>query len=131
MRSTNFALLVAALLYAAVASGQQSASYERVLLPVVITGQVPGAFGSQWTTRISVLNNAGQNAVDIQGYASYPHGCANLCGHAFTRPGVTFYPSILVAGAVTQGAILLIDRLYSDNVEVHLRVQDVSRQSQT
>ncbi len=124
------AIVVASLLCGPAAIADEAVSYERLLLPVVITGQLPGAFGSQWTTRVSILNNTGQDTVDIQGYASYPHGCPILCGHDFTRANVTFYPS-LVPGAVTQGAILRIDRRYSDNVEVHLRVQDVSRQSQT
>ncbi|MDP9361074.1 MAG: hypothetical protein M3P29_06440 [Acidobacteriota bacterium] len=123
------AIVVASFLCAAAAAGQQSVSYERVLLPVVITSQVPGAFGSQWTTRVSILNNSGQG-VDIQGYAGYPRGCPILCGQPITLAGITFYPSI-APGAITQGAILRIDRRYSDNVEVHLRVQDVSRQSQT
>jgi len=29
---------------------QRGATYERVLLPIVIQGELPGALGSRWTT---------------------------------------------------------------------------------
>ena len=122
-------LIVTSLLCTTSVSADESIQYERVLLPVTTKGELPGDLGSRWTTRVSILNNTG-NVVDIQGYASYPHGCPILCGHELTAPGITFYPSV-APGAVTQGAILRIERRYSEGVEVHLRVQDVSRQSQT
>lgn len=106
-------------------------SYERILLPVVISQELPGAFGSRWVTRMTMLNNAGQD-VDIKGYEWAPRGCGILCGpQPLTRSGVTFSPSVAAPGTFTQGAIVLVDRRYADNVEIHLRVQDVSRQGQT
>ncbi len=125
-------VLFASLLCATVATADEPAvSYERVLLPVVVKGEVAGALGSRWTTQVSILNNAGQD-VDIRGYVTAPRGCPILCNPSpLTRPAIAFYPAIASPGTVTQGAILLLDRRFSDSVEVHLRVQDISRQSQT
>jgi hypothetical protein len=129
MRLPSF--LFASLLCATVAAADDPVSYERVLLPVVVKGEVPGALGSRWTTQVSILNNSGQD-VDVKGYVTAPRGCPILCNPSpLTRPAIAFYPAIASPGAVTQGAILLLDRRFSDSVEVHLRVQDISRQSQT
>ena len=129
MRLPSF--LFASLLCATVAAADEPVSYERVLLPVVVKGEVPGALGSRWTTQLSILNNVAQD-VDVKGYVTAPRGCPILCNPSpLTRPAIAFYPAIASPGTVTQGAILLLDRRFSDSVEVHLRVQDISRQSQT
>jgi hypothetical protein len=104
-------------------------SYERILFPVVIKGEVPGAFGSRWTTRVAITNTA-DNAVFIEGYDRAPFGCPLPCPFNPTIVNTTFFPT-MIGRTLTQGGILLVDRQFSDKVEVHLRVQDLSRQAET
>jgi hypothetical protein len=113
-----------------VSAQQRGANYERVLVPIVIRNEVPGAYGSRWATRLAITNTAAQ-PVDVLGYEWAPRGCIILCAdQPLTQPGVTFYPALL-SGQFTQGAILLIDRRAANDIAVNLRVQDVSRASQT
>jgi hypothetical protein len=109
----------------------QTADFERILVPIAIKGEINGALGSRWISRLAITNTAAAR-VAIFGYDPYPGGCViALCPPVpTTPPGITFFPSVS-PGTVTQGAILKVERAFAPAVRFDLRVQDVSRQAQT
>ena len=88
---------------------EDSTTYERLLLPVVVSN-APGAFGSIWTTEVLLSNNT-DAAVSIQNVVIQPHQSVSL--PAANEPN---------------GVFLLVPR---GNVDVQLRVRDLSREAQT
>jgi hypothetical protein len=104
----------------------QSFDAEKFLMQIAIVGQVPGGYGSLWETRLTLVNH-GDSPVLI---GSIDPGCA-------------FQPCILQPVAADStlhalfgrggepGTFLLVERDRADQVAVQLRIQDVSRQSQT
>ncbi len=113
------------------AFGQPRGSgYQRLLVPIAIQGEIPGALGSLWATRVAITN-ASVGPVDILGYDWSGYGCVSICAEPpLTPAGITFLPPVS-PGKQTQGAILLVEPRHASDVAVDLRVQDVSRQSQT
>lgn len=109
----------------------QSTEFERVLVPIAVSGEVPGAFGSRWVGRLAITNTSSER-VGIYGYDPYPGGCgiATCPPVPTTPPGVTFFAGVS-PGPTTQGAILKIERGRAAAVHFNLRIQDLSRQSQT
>lgn len=108
----------------------QTTDFERILLPIVIDGEIPGAFGSRWAARLAIMNTSA-DGIRIFGYNPYPGGCVILCPPVpTTPPGITFFPSI-APGSMSQGAIIEVERRSATSVRFNLRIQDVSRQSQT
>lgn len=117
-------LLSILLAAAAQAQGVQF-PYERVLVPIMAQSVVPGAFGSLWTTQLIVRNESDQ-FVEI----SYTiAGCAIECppGRA---PRSTFGISDFLSDP-NGGEFLYIGAPGKGKVSFSLRVQDLSRQSQT
>lgn len=100
---------------------------ERVLVPVALAGQLAGANGSVWETRLSIANS-GTAAVVVDGIDP---GCGGSCVgvDAAIEPGFTIFAEPLVA----HGALSLLLRVGEggDDLTIHLRVQDVSRQAET
>jgi hypothetical protein len=65
----------------------------------------------------------------------YDAGCITvilaICSFGGTTPpSTTFFP-VVHSGSSSQGAIMLVERSYAPSIIFQLRVQDVSRQSQT
>jgi len=114
------------------ASGAIAAApvFERILLPVAVRAPINGAFGSVWTTTITILN-AADRPVDIRGYDWAPAGCGiPECGGPPPTPsGVTFFPKPLPSPL--PGSLLYVDSTAAADVHVGLRLQDLSRQSET
>ncbi len=54
MRLHHFLSFCVLIISVAAVAQQPPLQYERVLLPIAITGEVPGAFGSRWTTYVAV-----------------------------------------------------------------------------
>lgn len=106
----------------------QTVSYERILLPIVIAGELPGAFGSRWVTHVAITNTADRPVV-ILGYNPYPSGCViGVCPPVPPTPAnETFFP-VITPGQITQGAIIEVDRQFGPDVRFQLRAQDVSRE---
>lgn len=117
--------LLSLTLFALPLSGQSAP--ERVLVPLALAGQLPGANGSLWETRLAIANT-GTNTVLVEGLDPE-------CGIGFCPPevdilpGFTIFPNPLIAN----GALSLLLRVGAggDDLTVHLRVQDVSRQAET
>jgi hypothetical protein len=124
-------ILIIFALLAATANAGVPPDHQRVLMPLAISGEVPGAHGSRWTTVLSLVNTS-EHWVSISGYDWAPAGCGiATCPPApLTPPGVTFYPR-LRSGVFTQGAVFSMPVADADDVAFQLRVQDVSRQSET
>jgi hypothetical protein len=100
---------------------------ERLLVPVALRAAVPGAYGSQWETRLVVLNRT-ERPVLIEGLES---SCqVPLCPPLVVQPHATATAFPVVEGR--PGIFLRAsDTTLSHAVTAHLRVQDVSRQSET
>lgn len=103
--------------------------YEKVLLPVIITGEIPGGYGSRWATHFTMVN-AGTEPIEIEWYPRYPDGCLSpLCPMEPTPPGITFSPNFPAANLPSR--LLLVEKQKADMVRFDLRVQDISRQAET
>lgn len=107
----------------------QTSDYVRIVLPTIITEPVPGAFGSQWVTRLTVVNTG---ATPVRVYPYY-FGCMfTVCPPTPPTPaGVTFSPVVTRDSAYNMGAFLYVERQHASDIHVALRVQDLSRQAKT
>jgi hypothetical protein len=118
-------ILIAVLLASTHPAGLLAQSSERILIPFFTKAPIEGAFGSQWTTELSLLNDSGEDLA----IAGYDQGCRLAsCPPALTPPGITFFPS--PSETRLQGAYLQIypaDAI--EAVKVQLRARDLSRQS--
>lgn len=116
-------------LFLAVSS--QAQQYDRLLLPVVVEGEIAGDFGSRWTSNLA-LTNVGESPLGILGYQWAPGGCGiATCPPPPRIPmGVTFYP-ILDQDDAEHGAILLVDSARARDLRVQLRIRDRSRSLET
>jgi len=126
----NRVLLIVAmgLLFYALPGGAEPIQFEKVLLPIALQAPVKGANGSIFETRFSLLNAANQ-AVAIRGYDRC--GGISLCIDAPTPPGATFYPQLNIFNSEIPAFFMYVDEMFVRDVKMGLRVQDVSRQSQT
>ena len=52
--------------------------FDKLLLPIILSGPVPGAFGSSWVTQPS-LTNIGDSQLPVIGYDPIPDGCPFTC----------------------------------------------------
>ena len=108
---------------------QTRAMYERLLVPIVINasvGEVPGAFGSRWVTRL-VGYNASNEAIFVdQSFL----GCQITCPIRTVPPNSTFALTDFVLRSGT-GSFLHVARPHNNSVTFNLRVQDLSRQALT
>jgi hypothetical protein len=111
--------------FAQASLGAFDPAYERVLIPVVITSPVSGAFGSQWVTSLTVTNRS-TSPVQVTGYAN--GGCrTGACeGSGPVPPNTTLFPVIALPEGVNW-ALLGVDRTKTLDVAFGLRVQDTSR----
>jgi hypothetical protein len=105
------------------------ADYERLLIPVV-ANDVPGAFGSRWTTVTSVVNE-GLNFAPLDVPACERPEVTDPCfGIAPLRPfGSTKLTPFTPAGSA--GVFIGVLRWVLPDVTLHSRLQDTSRQAQT
>jgi hypothetical protein len=113
----------------AVLASLPAAAVERVLLPVAIQGEVPGAFGSRWVSEL-VITNTGLTPAEIGGSIDY--GCWGIvpCMPPSLPARATAYPRPeLLTEGIPAGFLFLHSG--ADALAIHLRVQDVSRQAQT
>lgn len=115
---------IALLLLAQVLPAQ---THEKIMIPIMIVGEVPGAFGSRFATEL-VLRNSGSRYVRV---GSHPGlACAGTCPVPPAAPGTThtlqYFPS--VDGG---GVFVYVDRPTDGEIYFNLRVKDLSRQALT
>lgn len=107
------------------------AGYEKILIPLTpnkVSG-TPGANGSRWQATLSVLN---QSTAPVQ-ILGYDQNCGlSACPPATpTGPRITFTPLLNDFQNEVQGMFLFVERSRSSDIEMQLRVRDLSRQSQS
>lgn len=116
---TRFSSLLIAVLLAAVPEARSQECFENVLLPVR-ANQVPGANGSSWQTFLTITNH-GASAAEIGRI-----GICRVepCEVSVLRPGATVTPRAYEDYvAIECGDV--------EQVEISLRVRDLSRTHQT
>ncbi|MEO8218014.1 MAG: hypothetical protein ABI718_13115 [Acidobacteriota bacterium] len=128
----RFPMIVSvALFLSGSALAQEGVQYSRVLLPISILEAfpVPGAFGSQWTTDLWVRNDAG---VPVY-MAPYYDGChlPEGCGQYPVTAGVAWRPQSVTLDVSVPGVFFQIQRPFENQVDIELRVRDLSRQSES
>ncbi len=101
----------------------------KILLPLVVEDPIPGAFGSLWTTRISLLNTASRDIL-VDGYASYPCTVEG-CTFRLTPPSITFTPQLYETSTEVEGYFLYSTAEDEPFVDVKIHAQDLSRQALT
>jgi len=108
--------------------------YEKVLLPSVVNVPQPGSFGSRWVTRLTVTNPTSH---DVDEYYALLYSSEVQQG---VQPMSTPLPANSTVevstlqddpGVGRRGIFYFIDRRFIDQIQISLRVQDLSRQSQT
>lgn len=105
----------------------QAVETERILLPTVANQPVRGAFGSLWQTKLKILN-ASSTRVAVSGIDT---ACRiPPCFAAVLEPESTI-SAIPTLGQDSGVSVLMVPRGRASDLRVHLRVQDLSRQSQT
>jgi hypothetical protein len=109
-------------------------TFEKVLLPVHQNVPQPGAYGAAFATQLTILNES-VSAIEIGGLNPL---CATLCvpmDPPKLRPGVTYVNPPLQSGAAWSeniaGVFLYLPVDHLRDVSINLRVQDLSRQSET
>lgn len=105
-----------------------TSSMERVLLPIVLFGSTttPGAFGSMWKAEVT-LHNASDGDVAIVAPNCNPFVLAPCPPPPVLQGGSTLIEPLYGF----PGAFVFIPRERVDDIDMSLRIQDVSRQSQT
>jgi hypothetical protein len=99
--------------------------YEKVLVPIMTTGLLPGAYGSMWGTSLTVRNES-DDYVEI---SSLVASCLYEC--PFGRPPHTTFPAGDYTLNPNAGEFFYVGAPGAGKVTFSLRIQDFSRQSQT
>jgi hypothetical protein len=99
-------------------------TFKRFLLPVY-TSRTSGAFGSEWKSFLLVYNGASTSA------EYYPVVCPVVPCAIGIPPHEANAPFTLYAASGTPGRLFYISNDVADKVWFNLRVQDLSRESQT
>jgi hypothetical protein len=101
-----------------------------VLLPVAFNGEIPGAFGSRWVLKLTVLNRSGRPAL-VAGFDFCP---PMLCPpeQPPTPSDVTFQPRLLLQPEqIRNGHFMAVEKSVASDVHFELRVRDLSREMET
>ena len=105
--------------------------FDKLLLPIILSGPVPGAFGSSWVTELS-LTNIGDSQLPVIGYDPIPCGCPFTCVPPDPIPAhATIYPTYRSTRPQIPGNFLWVQKGRLKELAATLRVQDLSRQLQT
>lgn len=105
-------------------------SYELVLLPIHLDGDLPGAFGAQWRTDFWLRNNGSQIATLAPWTCPEELVCLPVfpLTHAL-EPGLSIHnlPPLFAPPDGNPSRLLFVLRPGSDSVSYNLRFADVSR----
>lgn len=120
-RLFRFAVLCAGLTTSILAQG-----FDKVLLPIVIRGELPGSNESNWISILSGYNASAERVI----VRTDPTGCAILCPPGPADPFSSFTVGLFPA-IDGRGMFLHVENSKSNLVFFNLRIQDISRQSLT
>lgn len=127
-RSAALALLLTFGCVCTVAAQNTTTEFEKVLLPLTNAVPQPGAFGSRWVTVVRITNPL-SNPVLAYGWLPSNFGIPIVDPLAvLPLPEATTLAPSLREG---NGTFLFVDKQYLDGLQVTVRAQDLSRQSQT
>ncbi len=103
-----------------------STEFERILLPIAVPYELPGAFGSRWITHVTARNDNDASVI----ITPSPGGCLiTVCPTREVGAKTTVTPEFGPAGF--PGGFIWVSKPGNSRVELNLRVQDVSRQALT
>lgn len=135
-RSTLLYLVAALFLPAIIAwpgKAQNVPPMEKVLVPIFITGTIPGAYGSEWKSELAMTNRSDQ-PLAINGIWIRCHLGTCVPDPFYTLPWRTTVfpkPPLRASWQSRPGSLLLIEQARLQDVAFSLRIQDVSRQALT
>ena len=124
MNRPRLSLLSFALAISLFAAPGGAVEFERVLLPIILNSEVPGAFGSRWTSDFLVRNDNDETVIVTPGLSPCPIECAT----GVVSPHVSFRPEVSLRFPYP-GAFLFVSRPGNARVSFNLRVLDLSRQA--
>jgi len=134
MKSALLILFIAFTLVAGYPAGAQPQGDTKILLPLALEESIRGAFGSEWTTRVAILNH-GAAPISLEGTGFFLTECSILpCDFRFVSPGITFYPIFhldSISRRQVEGFFLYTRREDLPSIDLDIHVQDLSRQSLT
>lgn len=113
--------LLLLLLLATSAAAQNPDDFERILLPISIRGEVPGAFGTRWMT-ITIAFNDSDAPVQILG-ADCQHPDPAQCGTLNPRTNLVIHTN----PTDSQGAFVYATRTAADDIHFAALLRDQSR----
>jgi hypothetical protein len=100
---------------------------EKILIPIIPNGaSVPGAFGSIWKSEV-IVHNASSDDLSIAQYCN-PIVLTPCPAPVSVPKGSTVTPTLYGAGP---GIFVFIPRRNVSDIDIALRIQDISRQSET
>lgn len=120
-------LLLFVLMVCSASVNAQEVEFEQILLPIALRETIPGAYGSLWKTEVWVRND-GQNPVEIV------TGCqVGGCVPYLLLPGVARQDTVVMYPRSDEPptAYIHADRRYVGDLQVSLRIRDLSRQELT
>ena len=132
MRTSSFigfalAVLVSAAIPSRLDAQVAGKAYTRVLIPIVLKEPLPGLQGSMWTTELTLSNTS---TVPASVYPYFVNGpFCNECGPPLVAPNSTLSPIVPSAGSPLRGTFLYIEKDHLRDIQLSLRVRDVSRTS--
>lgn len=112
-----------------ISSARAQPTLEKFLVPVSVYQPTPGANGSQWTTSLLVRN---KSSIPVRlGGVFVDCGGIGSCGGAIDLVSGASYEVLPTLDGGSQASILYVPAGRSADLTFTLRVQDLSRQSQT
>ena len=107
--------------------------YEKLLVPFSFT-YIPGAYGSIWTMSFTVTNPLDVGVLAYPNFGppsgSHPGLEPPCCVPAPLIPRTTYRPVIL-GDLKGRGVFFFVDKRYVDQIQMTLRLQDISREAET
>ena len=126
MKRAKELLLPLVLLLCCDSAGAQASEFERILLPIGLEQSIAGGYGSVWKTELWV-RNAGDDPIEILNVCNVECPPYLLAPGAALREPPIGYPR---AGG-PPGAFVSADARFADNLQISLRIRDLSRQELT
>jgi hypothetical protein len=106
----------------------QAPGFEKILFPIVTNFEVPGAFGSRWVCKASVLNTS-HETVAIDG-GSFCFDCRQGAT-ATLEPGMSYSVVPLEGTGGIPGSFLFVERRFDEMLHFSLLARDISRSTAT
>jgi len=126
MKRAKKLLLPLVLVLCCASASAQGSEFEQILLPIGLEQSIAGGYGSVWKTELWV-RNAGENPIEILNV------CNVECPPYLLAPGAALKEPPIGYQRVggPPGAFVSADARFADNLQISLRIRDLSRQELT